>query len=145
MSLSQEAHIQKQRQGQDELGYGCRLYITISFSHNYKMAFLGGIAGLCGLSDDIFNISAKARLLIYLSISGGSVFLCGGNNNFLIVILWMLFIIGALNVYNFMDGINGMLTMPMWVKEKLLLKGVIENEFNKLFVLKKKGKNFLID
>jgi Fuc2NAc and GlcNAc transferase len=84
------------------------ILITILLANNYKMAVLGGIAGLCGLSDDIFNISAKARLLIYLFISGVSVFLYGGNYNLLIAILWMLFITGTLNVYNFMDGINGM-------------------------------------
>lgn len=84
------------------------ILITLFLIHDYNIALLGGITGLCGFSDDILNLPSKIRLFVYFLISASTIFLMTNINPLFLSLLCILFITGTLNVYNFMDGINGM-------------------------------------
>ena len=73
---------------------------------------LAAIAAL-GALDDFFNLGIKPRLLTQIILSALGVILCLGSSNFstletiLIGIFLTLTLLWLVNLYNFMDGING--------------------------------------
>jgi len=79
---------------------------------------VAGLAGLLGLVEDRFNLPAKVRLTIQLSLSAVAVYLFSSIltphsllltpfPHLLTFLFWITFITGTANFYNFMDGING--------------------------------------
>lgn len=98
-------------------GGGCGLWIAFIFTgffilRNPGLAIIAASIGMFGLCIDWFDFSPSMRLLfesiaslvcvvwwsvLPLSLSTVCVFL-----------FWILFLVGTANIYNFMDGINGM-------------------------------------
>ncbi len=84
---------------------------SVAENQNY-LIFGIGLLLLCAISfvDDIYDISSKIRIVFHvIGVSFLLVFL----DAFLLLPVWAIpllyiFIIGILNAYNFMDGINGM-------------------------------------
>lgn len=84
---------------------------SASENQNYLIFGIGFLL-LCAISfvDDIYDISSKIRIIFHII---GVSFLLVFLDAFLVLPLWVIpllyiFIIGILNAYNFMDGINGM-------------------------------------
>ncbi len=70
--------------------------------------FLFGLLfiGIVGLVDDIKDVSFKTRLLVQLSAST-LIILEWHNNSIFILVLLLPILVGTINAFNFMDGING--------------------------------------
>ncbi|MEI7900386.1 MAG: hypothetical protein WCK89_09035 [bacterium] len=71
-------------------------------------------AGVVGLISDLFNVVSKVRLMLHVLISAllviffaGSMRLPGEIAVIPVGLLLILFLTGSANIYNFMDGING--------------------------------------
>lgn len=56
---------------------------------------------------DFVHVSRRLRLLIQIIASCLCVYFSGSSTGFMVVFFWTLFISGTANLYNFMDGING--------------------------------------
>lgn len=85
--------------------------LDVSLKPNYWI-FGAGLLTICIISfiDDIIDLSSRIRLVFH--VISVTLLLCS-INIFQMVPIWVLplcyvFIIGILNAYNFMDGINGM-------------------------------------
>lgn len=96
-------------------GGGIIFYIGLAFFHFYSgfeyLWFFFGLTFIAIISflDDIFSISNKIRILIHV-ISVSLMFFELGLFHYSWWILFVAFIlvIGTINAYNFMDGINGL-------------------------------------
>jgi len=76
----------------------------------FWLAFAAGGAalGLLGLADDRFGLAAGVRLVLHLSVAAAAVWLVApAGTGALVVIVCTIFIVAALNIFNFMDGIDG--------------------------------------
>ena len=85
--------------------------INSTYLYNY---FLFGLFLISAISfiDDIFHINQIIRFIVHLVSSYLLLYQLNFNfDYFLILLLVLVLIIGWLNAYNFMDGINGMLSM----------------------------------
>lgn len=87
-------------------------FVIIGFIFLKDNAFtvLAAIAGLIGFLEDIFTLPSKVRLIIQIIISASIAWLLlmpGSLVTILLFIFWVVFITGTANLYNFMDGING--------------------------------------
>jgi Fuc2NAc and GlcNAc transferase len=84
----------------------------VLFAHETIFAMIAGIVGLVGLVDDRLTLSSKVRLLFQIFLSSAVVILFSGLPAATIAVVLFLFavifITGTSNIYNFMDGINGM-------------------------------------
>ncbi len=84
----------------------------VLFTHETIFAMIAGIVGLIGLADDRLTLSSKVRLLFQTFLSAVVIILFSGlPAGTIAVVLFFLaviFITGTSNIYNFMDGINGM-------------------------------------
>lgn len=80
----------------------------------YWLILLAGFMAFLGACDDLFDLNVFVRLITQCVLAGTGVFLLGVSNEwgreaqFLIAILMILFIVWMTNLYNFMDGINGL-------------------------------------
>jgi UDP-N-acetylmuramyl pentapeptide phosphotransferase/UDP-N-acetylglucosamine-1-phosphate transferase len=87
--------------------------LSLNVAENFNYWYFGaGLLAICVISfiDDIIDLSSKIRLIFhFISVT----LLLYSINAFQILPIWAvpmcyIFIIGILNAYNFMDGINGM-------------------------------------
>lgn len=95
------------------------LYFTNQVEPNLFYALLFGvIISLVGLLDDIYELSPKFRLIVHAIVAFGGLYSLGGFHtltfgifdiqNFILTNLFaFLMIIWFVNLYNFLDGING--------------------------------------
>ncbi len=84
------------------------------FTKEYLLIAMCGAASLIGLSSDLLNVSSKIRLALHISISTiftlvfmNTSYLAYGYIAVPIAIFFVIFLTGSANIYNFMDGING--------------------------------------
>lgn len=79
----------------------------------------GGLVALIGFMDDHGHIAARWRLLCHFLAAGWGLYWLGGmppivafgltlNTHWLAVIFGLLYLVWLLNLYNFMDGIDGL-------------------------------------
>ncbi|QKF81111.1 MraY family glycosyltransferase [Halarcobacter ebronensis] len=84
----------------------------------FNTLLVGFIISFVSFFDDIYELSAKFRLLIQASVAALALFLLGGfnslnlgfftiENHFVTNIFAFFMIIWFINLYNFLDGING--------------------------------------
>ena len=89
------------------------------------------ILGMLGLVDDLFTLTATKRLLIQLVVGGGwglaAVLLSG--SAWVWIPATILLVVGVVNVTNFMDGANGLVTLHAAVASAwYLLVGLAEGQ-----------------
>ncbi|MEQ9299872.1 MAG: hypothetical protein RIF33_14960 [Cyclobacteriaceae bacterium] len=86
-------------------------FIFNQFTVEFGLAI--GLLGLASFVDDLFSIPAIARIIVQL-VAVLLLLLLSSHFNTLLSWSWMtipislVIILGALNIYNFMDGINGL-------------------------------------
>lgn len=84
--------------------------VAVTLHHEYWIVILGMLAiGTISFVDDRITLSNKIRLIVHL---GAATLLFVSLNAFHVFPLYMIaflyvFVIGTINAYNFMDGING--------------------------------------
>lgn len=95
------------------------LYFTGQIEENLFYAFLfGAVISIVSFFDDIYELSPKLRLIIQAIVSIGGLYFLGGfealtfgifdlQNPILTNIFAFFMIIWFINLYNFLDGING--------------------------------------
>ncbi len=95
------------------------LYFTDDIDLNFFYALLVGIIiSLVSFFDDIFELSAKLRLIVQSLVALGGLYFLGGfesldffvfsiENQIITNIFAFFMIIWFINLYNFLDGING--------------------------------------
>ncbi len=95
------------------------LYFTDDIDLNLFYALLAGIViSLVSFFDDIYELSAKLRLIVQFFVSLGGLYFLGGfesldffvfsiENQIVTNIFAFFMIIWFINLYNFLDGING--------------------------------------
>jgi Fuc2NAc and GlcNAc transferase len=80
----------------------------------YWLLLPSGLIATLGICDDFFNLNVRIRLITQFLLAGLGVYLIGINNEWsppirlLISCFIILFIVWMTNLYNFMDGINGL-------------------------------------
>ncbi len=80
----------------------------------YWLLIPSGLIAILGICDDLFNLNVGVRLTIQFLFAGLGIYLIGANNEWspltqlLVVGMMILFIVWMTNLYNFMDGINGL-------------------------------------
>lgn len=89
-------------------------FAVLYFSLTHKMDLLPLLAGatlLAGVSyiDDMRGVPSWLRLLAQIAAVVGSFYTAVATLEIWQMLLLVVFFVGVLNVYNFMDGINGML------------------------------------
>lgn len=72
-------------------------FILVSVSALSLLSFYG----------DFVHVSRRLRLIVQLIAAGFCVHVSDPSTGLLIIICWAIFISGTANIYNFMDGING--------------------------------------
>jgi UDP-N-acetylmuramyl pentapeptide phosphotransferase/UDP-N-acetylglucosamine-1-phosphate transferase len=88
---------------------GFIIYLYFSEFNNQFIITTAFLLGTIGFIDDIKNLNFKIKLLLQVIIL--SVFIISQNYLLLewyVIFLIFLFILGSINTYNFMDGINGL-------------------------------------
>lgn len=101
----------------------CGVFITLlsawSFGHVsaaplYWLLIPSGLITILGICDDLFNLNIGIRLAIQFLLSGLGLFFIGTQSELPLPIqllstgIMVLFIVWMTNLYNFMDGINGL-------------------------------------
>lgn len=80
----------------------------------YWLLIPSGLITILGICDDFFNLNVRIRLATQFLLAGLGIYLIGMNNEWsppirlLISCFMILFIVWMTNLYNFMDGINGL-------------------------------------
>lgn len=75
-----------------------------------ELMLAGGLLlGVVSYCDDLSNLSPKLRLFIHAIVVGGVYYQCLVGGHYDYFLLLMIFGVGIVNAFNFMDGINGML------------------------------------
>ncbi len=80
----------------------------------YWLLVPSGLIAILGICDDLFNLNIGLRLVVQFLLAGLGIYFIGMNNEWspsirlLITGLLILFIVWMTNLYNFMDGINGL-------------------------------------
>ena len=87
---------------------GFIIYLYFSDFNNQFVITIAFLFGIIGFIDDIKNLNFKIKLLLQVIIL--SVFIISQNYllEWYVISLIFLFILGSINTYNFMDGINGL-------------------------------------
>ena len=95
------------------------LYFTDHINTSLYLALMVGlIISIVSYIDDIYNLSAKTRLLFQALVAFGGLYFLGGlntidlgvfsiNNHILTNIVAFFIIVWFINLYNFLDGIDG--------------------------------------
>ncbi|MEN0037534.1 MAG: glycosyltransferase family 4 protein [Cellvibrio sp.] len=74
----------------------------------------GGIVALLGIADDLFSLGVGIRLIVQIVLAGLGIAFIGVTTELslaakgLTVLILILFLVWMTNLYNFMDGINGL-------------------------------------
>lgn len=101
------------------------LYITNNIDHRLFFSFIPGVLlVVIGIIDDIIAIKASYRLIFQLVVSGIAVFIMGGlekldfgfftvENKLILSILALLGTMWFINLFNFLDGIDGYVGMEV--------------------------------
>lgn len=101
------------------------LYLFVSDQIEARLFYalnLGTIIAAVGLIDDILELSAKLRIVVFSVVSVFGIFIIGGlesinfgifsiENQFITNIFALLLVLWYINLTNFIDGINGYLGM----------------------------------
>jgi Fuc2NAc and GlcNAc transferase len=80
----------------------------------YWLLLSSGLITILGICDDLYNLNIGIRLTIQFLLAGLGIYFIGINNEWsplirlLIAGMMILFIVWMTNLYNFMDGINGL-------------------------------------
>lgn len=80
----------------------------------YWLIIPSGLMAILGICDDLFNLNIAIRLAIQFLLAGAGIYLIGFQNEWSVFIQLMvtgvmiLFVVWMTNLYNFMDGINGL-------------------------------------
>jgi len=83
----------------------------------YWLLIPSGLIAILGVCDDLFNLDIGIRLVVQFFLAGLGIYFIGINNNQPLVIQGLmivgevLFLVWMTNLYNFMDGINGLATL----------------------------------
>lgn len=117
------------RGGGISLVFFCLMYLLYlaSFhqnSHLYEIAFSGFIIGFLGILDDKYNLSAKVRFSLQVIIAIFMVWVLDPVpdlyffnlyfiSKYLLGLFFVLFIVWFTNLFNFMDGINGIASLQV--------------------------------
>jgi UDP-N-acetylmuramyl pentapeptide phosphotransferase/UDP-N-acetylglucosamine-1-phosphate transferase len=99
---------------------GERLSPIVSNSKVAWLLFLSGVLCVIGLIDDKKGLSPKVKFLGQLIVAVASFFLCGVGFRHIPMLTWMpmwldlivttLWIVGAINAFNLIDGVDGLAT-----------------------------------
>ena len=101
------------------------LYITNNIDNRLFFSFIPGVLlVVIGIIDDIIAIKPSYRLVFQLIVSGVAVFIIGGlekldlgfftvENRLILSVLALLGIIWFINLFNFLDGIDGYIGMEV--------------------------------
>lgn len=92
---------------------------ALSFGHItphplYWLMIPSGLIAILGICDDLFDLNIAVRLTIQFLLAGLGIYLIGINNDWsppvrlITTVILILFIVWMTNLYNFMDGINGL-------------------------------------
>ncbi|NRA30546.1 MAG: hypothetical protein HRU11_09820, partial [Parvularculaceae bacterium] len=103
------------------LGLGVLGFSGFVGSEMVTLVGLALMAGLLGLADDFLDLPAVARLLVQIGLAGAAAFWLGPETQIAVPFVgWLplslpialglstLWIVGMMNVVNFMDGLNGL-------------------------------------
>jgi Fuc2NAc and GlcNAc transferase len=80
----------------------------------YWLAIPAGLISLLGIFDDLFNLNIGIRLAVQFLLASLGVYLLGSDHvhhpavQASLIALMILFVVWMTNLYNFMDGINGL-------------------------------------
>ncbi len=87
--------------------------LCLSYSESYNIAFGVGILVISILSfvDDIRSVNSKWRLLIQILTVGFTAYPFLNELTWIWLPLCVILLVGVINAYNFMDGINGITVM----------------------------------
>ena len=88
--------------------FGLILYLFFSNFNIYLFVTSGIFLGIVGFIDDIKNLNFKIKLLFQLIIITVYLLVTFYIIEWYLIVLILIFLIGSINVYNFMDGINGL-------------------------------------
>lgn len=86
----------------------------VSTAPLYWLLIPSGLIAILGICDDLFNLNIGIRLTVQFLLSGLGLFFIGEQGELsqpiqlLIAGIMILFIVWMTNLYNFMDGINGL-------------------------------------
>jgi len=122
------------------------LFITIGFiinslSHNSFYIWIGFfVVGVLGFLDDRYHLLSKTRLLIQIiivafilffskDIDNVSIFGFVFHNEYLLIVVAMVSVVWLTNLYNFMDGIDGLAS----IQAITLFIGILVLSPNKIF------------
>jgi len=100
------------------LGISYQFYTHEINSSLYYALMVGVVISVVSYFDDLYELSAKLRLGVQFSVATGGLFFLGGfssldfglfsiENQFLLNLFAMVMIVWFINLYNFLDGING--------------------------------------
>ena len=81
------------------------------------------VLGIVGFLDDIKDLSTRLRILVHMAVAAVAVAVCGGINQLELgfatiqfgvfsYLLGFFWVVGFINMYNFMDGINALAGTP---------------------------------
>ena len=103
------------------LGLGVLGFSGFGGSEMVTLVGLALMAGILGLADDFLDLPAVARLLVQIGLAGAAAFWLGPETQIAVPFVgWLplslpialglstLWIVGMMNVVNFMDGLNGL-------------------------------------
>lgn len=116
LRIVDKPHLQSSHKGLIVRGGGVIFYIGYilwcTFTGHYYPHFFVGITILAAVSfaDDLFTVSPKLRLVCQFAAIVLLLYQIGllRSTNYPVVIILSIACVGAVNIYNFMDGINGM-------------------------------------
>lgn len=95
------------------------LFGKLTLSDAFVWLFAASMLGIVGFLDDIKDLSTQLRILVHMVVGALVVSVCGGINQldlgigvlefkYLSFLLGFIWVVGFINMYNFMDGINGL-------------------------------------
>lgn len=95
------------------------LFEKLAISDALIWLFVVSVLGIVGFLDDIKGLSTRIRLIVHMAVGVVVVYVCGGINlldsgseaikfEYVSYLLGFIWVVGFINMYNFMDGINGL-------------------------------------
>ena len=83
----------------------------ISLHQGAALEFSTLLVAIIGFMDDYHSLSARTRLTFHVLAASISLFFLGFTDNVVIFFIGMGYLVWMLNLYNFMDGIDGIATL----------------------------------
>jgi len=92
---------------------------NLTFIQAFVWLFVVSVLGIVGFMDDINGLSTRLRISVHMIVGVVVVYVCGGINQldlgfkifefeYISFLLGLIWVVGFINMYNFMDGINGL-------------------------------------